>query len=75
MTPSSIHALELSVLIGHESALFHVSPCCLTIYACSLISPHVYHAPYCSLYYGVSPLFSLGTLRYSYTASLVLFKS
>jgi hypothetical protein len=56
LTPSSTHASGSSVLNGHESALFHILLCRLTIYACSLVLPHVYHAPYCLLYYGVSPL-------------------
>jgi Integrase zinc binding domain len=56
VTPSFTHASGSSVLIGHESALFHISLCRLVIYTCSLILPHVYHASYCLLYYGVSPL-------------------
>jgi hypothetical protein len=56
VTPSFTHASGSSVLIGHESALFHILLCRLVIYACSLVLPHVYHASYCLLYYGVSPL-------------------
>src|SRR5580693_1868479 len=56
LTPSFTHASGSSVLIGHESALFHISLYCLVCYACSLIRPHVYHASYCLLYHGVSPL-------------------
>jgi hypothetical protein len=56
MTPSFTHASGSSVLIGHESALFHILLCRLVIYTCSLVLPHVYHASYCLLYYGVTPL-------------------
>jgi hypothetical protein len=56
LTPSFIHASGSSVLIGHESALFHISLCRLVTYACSLVRPRVCHAPYCLLYHGASPL-------------------
>jgi len=64
LTPSFTHVLGSSVLIGHESALFHIFTYCLMCLACFLyLASCLARVLLFSVLWG-TPLVLCGTLRY-----------